>query len=84
MDQKEVLSKGKVELLVRRKGSLQRLTFFITREKISTGEVPYLTTDKQIELPELIRISEEYQLPVKSLDRKVFPRGKAANDFVNL
>jgi hypothetical protein len=62
----------------------QRLPFKIIREPFPTGPVPFLTSDRFIDLPELVRIAEEYGLPVKAKNGKVFPKGKGAHDFSGL
>jgi hypothetical protein len=63
---------------------LQRLPFKIVREETPAGPVPYLTTDRLIDLPELMRVAEETGLPNSSPTGKVFPKGKKSSDFAGL
>lgn len=62
----------------------QLLTFKLVRRDTSLGSVPYLVLDRFLDLSELMRVSEEYQLPVESPVGKVFPRGKKEIDFVGI
>lgn len=84
MDRDEILKKGEVEIRVKRAGMFQRLPFKVVREKTLGGPVPFLTTDRFIDLPELMRIAEETQLPINSPTGKVFPKGKKSSDFAGL
>ena len=80
----EVLKKGEIDVRVKRSGMFQVLTFKIIRKETPLGKVPYLSLDRFLDLSELLRIAEEYQLPVESPSGKVFPRGKKETDFVGL
>ena len=80
----QALSAGSVDIRVKRSGMLQLLTFRVVRHKTPSGEVPYLTLGKFLDLSELLRIAEEYQLPVQALNGKVFPRGKKESDFAGI
>ncbi len=82
--QKEALAKGEIDLRVKRTGMFQHVVFKVVRKKTPVGEVPYLTLDKFLDLSELMRISEEYQLPVDALNGKIYPRGKKETDFAGL
>ena len=82
--QKELLAKGEVELRVKRTGMFQKLTFRIVRHATPVGLVPYITLDKFLDLSELMRIAEEYSLPVQASNGKVFPKGKREMDFLGL
>lgn len=84
MNREEILKAGSIDIRVKRAGMLQVLTFKIEREPSPAGPVPYLTIDKFLETPELLRIAEESQLPVKSKGGKFFPRGKMSKDFAGL
>ncbi|MCX6773012.1 MAG: hypothetical protein NTV88_04550 [Candidatus Micrarchaeota archaeon] len=81
---KEILAKGEIELHVKRTGIQQRLIFKIVRHATPLGLVPYITLDKFLDLSELMRISEEYSLPVHAKNGKVYPRGKREMDFIGL
>lgn len=79
-----ILRKGSVELDVMRSGMRQKVEFKVVREEIPTGKVPYLFTDKIINMDEIHRVAREIGLPIISPIGKVFPPGKKANDFVGL
>ena len=80
----EILKKGKVDIKVRRAGVIQFQEFIVRRGMSPAGEYPYLFIDKFVDLSELIRIAEEYQLPVVAKNGSVFPKGKMAKDFAGL
>ena len=80
----EILSKGELELRVKRAGMYQTLTFKVVRHMTSVGAVPYLTVEKFVDLNELTKISEEYSLPVQAPNGKIYPRGKMELDFIGL
>lgn len=81
---KELLAKGEVDIRVKRTGMFQVLTFRIVRHATPVGLVPYITLDKFLELSELMRISEEYSLPVQASNGKIYPRGTKELDFIGL
>lgn len=81
---KTALEKGAVEERVKRFGIFQKLSFRLSRRKTPVGDVPYLVADRVVDLPELIRLSEEYGLPIDSPNGKIFPRGKKESDFAGL
>lgn len=80
----EALSKGEVSVRVKRSGMYQMLPFRLVRKKTPSGLVPYLVLDKFLDLSELVRVAEEYRLPVESPVGKVFPKGKKESDFAGL
>ena len=79
-----VLKKGEVDIRLKRMGMYQVLPFKIERRETPLGKVPYLCSDRAIEMPELVRIATEFDLPVCAQKNKVLPRGKMEKDFVNL
>jgi len=81
---KEALAKGEVDIRVKRTGMYQVLTFRIVKHATPVGMVPYLTLEKFLDLSELMRISEEYSLPVQASNGKIYPRGKGEMDFLGL
>lgn len=81
---KAALKSGEVMIRVKRMGMYQVLPFKVERYDSPGGKVPCLKTDRAIELPELLRISEEFGLPVCSKDSRVFPKGKMEKDFAGL
>ncbi len=82
--QREALSKSEVSVRVKRSGMYQLLPFKVIRKDTPNGKVPYLVLDRLLDLSELMRVSEEYQLPVESPVGKVFPRGRKETDFLGL
>ena len=81
---KEILAKGKAEIRVKRAGVIQLQDFFVKRGMSPEGEYPYLFIDKFVDLSELLRVSEEYGLPVTAKNGNVFPRGTSSKDFARL
>jgi predicted TIM-barrel fold metal-dependent hydrolase len=82
--QKEALAAQEISIRVKRTGIIQVLPFKVLRRETSLGKVPYLVLDRFLDLSELMRVAEEYQLPVQSPVGKVFPRGKKETDFLGL
>ena len=81
---KQALEKGETDVRAKRAGMYQKLTFKVVRKSTPSGDVPYLTLDRFLDLSELIRISEEYSLPVEAKNGKIYPRGKKESDFAGL
>ncbi|MCX6776396.1 MAG: hypothetical protein NTY73_00255 [Candidatus Micrarchaeota archaeon] len=81
---KDALKAGKVDIRVMRSGTLQFQEFVIKRLPLPIGQYPVLSVDKFIDMSELLRLAEEYQLPVSAKNGTAFPRGKTAKDFVGL
>ncbi|MCL5239229.1 MAG: hypothetical protein M1286_02020 [Candidatus Marsarchaeota archaeon] len=77
----EVIRQGSIKLRVNRSGMFQQLTFKVRMTKLGNIEYVELFTDRQIELAELAKISEETGLPVEASNGKAFPHGKSASDF---
>lgn len=77
----EILRRGFVDVKVFVSGLRQSHRLTIERERMAQGLVPFLVCKHYIPTPELLRLSEELQLPVKCRDVRVFPRGKMAGDF---
>ena len=80
----KVLEDGGIEIRVKRMGMYQVLPFKIERRETPLGKVPYLCSDRAIEMPELVRIANEFDLPVCAQKNKVVPRGKMEKDFAGL
>ena len=81
---KQALLSGGIEVRVKRSGMFQVLPFKVVRHKTASGEVPCLVLEKFLDLSELMRISEEYSLPVQAMNGKIYPRGKKESDFAGL
>lgn len=80
----EILAKGKAEIRVKRAGVHQRQDFLVKRGMSPEGQYPYLFIDKFVDLGELIRVAEEYGLPVTAKNGSVYPKGKSSKDFAHL
>ncbi|MCX8195033.1 MAG: hypothetical protein N3G22_02925 [Candidatus Micrarchaeota archaeon] len=82
--QKEAILKGEVSVRAKRAGAFQVLLLKVVRRQGPFGKVPFLVLDRHLDMAEIVRIAEEYQLPVESPVGKVFPRGKKESDFAGL
>ena len=80
----KALKNGGVDIRLKRMGMYQVLPFKVERLDTPLGKVPYLCSDRAIEMPELLRIATEFDLPVCAQKNKVVPRGKMEKDFVGL
>jgi len=80
----QILKQGSAELRVHRKGMFQRILFTVKKVHEPYGVYPMLSTDRIIDLREAVRLAEELQIPVEIPHSKIYPRGKAGNDFVHL
>lgn len=83
-NREEILRDGKVDVKVMRSGTLQFQEFTVKRIPSSMGAYAILEIDKFVDLPELIAVAEEVQLPIKAKNGFIFPKGKTAKDFVRL
>ncbi|NYZ78711.1 hypothetical protein H0N99_01035 [Candidatus Micrarchaeota archaeon] len=81
---KVALKAGKIDIKVMRSGTLQFQEFVIKRIPSPVGAYPVLSVDKFIDMSELLRLAEEYQLPVSAKNGTAFPKGKISKDFVGL
>ncbi len=81
---KVALKAGKVDIKVMRSGTLQFQEFVIKRIPSPVGAYPVLSVDKFIDMSELLRLAEEYQLPVSAKNGTAFPKGKTSKDFAGL
>ncbi|MEM3555433.1 MAG: hypothetical protein QXF56_01810 [Candidatus Micrarchaeia archaeon] len=81
---RDALKKGKVDIKVMRSGTLQFQEFVVKRIPSPVGAYPVLSIDKFIDMSELIRLAEEYQLPISAKNGTVFPKGKTSKDFAGL
>lgn len=79
-----ILKKGVAEIDVMRAGNRQKIEFRIEREDTPVGKVPYLSTERIIDLTELLRLAAEFDLPVKAPSGKFFPPNKKAIDYAKL
>ena len=84
MGRSQILKKGSVELDVMRAGMRQKIEFKVEYEGTPVGKVPYLSTERIVDLSELLRVAQENDLPVKAPSGKFFPPGKKAIDYIKL
>jgi len=81
---KDALKKEKVDIRVMRSGTLQFQEFMVKRIPSPVGAYPVLFVDKFVDMSELLRLAEEYQLPISAKNGTVFPKGKTSKDFAGL
>ncbi|MBI5046691.1 hypothetical protein HZC07_03080 [Candidatus Micrarchaeota archaeon] len=77
----EILKQGYVDVKVYVSGLRQAHRLTLVKENTPNGWVPYLVSKYYIPTQELLKLAEEFQLPVKHKDISVFPRGKMASSF---
>ncbi len=78
----EILDRGFVEVKVKVAGIWQKHKLMVEYEKTAFGKVYYLLArEKNIPAMELYRIANELQLPIKSPDAMIYPKGKGPSDF---
>lgn len=80
----EAIAKGSAVIRVKRAGTLQQVEFKVQRMRSPMGTYPVLLTEKFMDFSELVRIAEQFRLPVQAANATVFPRGTAAKDFTGL
>ena len=78
----EILKRGSVEVHAKVGGIRQRHTLKVVWEKTAWGTVPFCVSSFQLPASELLRLAQEIGLPIKCRGMVVFPKGKAAQDFV--
>jgi len=81
---KDALKKENVDIRVMRSGTLQFQEFMVKRIPSPVGAYPVLFVDKFVDMSELLRLAEEYQLPISAKNGTVFPKGKTSKDFAGL
>lgn len=82
ISKEDILKNGYAIVKVTVSGVRQTHRLNIARERESRGEFYYLTGRHPIPEVEMIRLAEELQLPIKSRDSMVFPKGKMKGDFI--
>ena len=80
----EVIRNGSVSIRVNRSGMFQFQTFKIKRVALGKEQFVELYLGKILDISELHRIANEFDLPVEAENGRAFPEGKGAKDFVNL
>ena len=82
VDKKDILKNGYVIVKVTVTGIRQTHRLNVVKERESRGDFFYLTGRHPIPENEMVRLAEELQLPIKSRDIIVFPRGTMKKDFI--
>ena len=78
----KVLKQGYVDVKVQVTGLRQSHRLTVVKEKTSRGILTYLSSKLYIPTPELVRLVEVLQLPIKHKETVVFPKGKMPKDFL--
>lgn len=84
VNREDILKNGYVIVKVTVSGIRQTHRLNVVRERESRGDFYYLTGRHPIPESEMIRLAEELQLPIKSRDTIVFPKGKSRRDFMEV
>lgn len=84
MNKDEILRKGYIITKVTVSGVRQTHRLNVVKEKSGAGNFYYLTGRFTIPQNEMLRLAEEFGLPIKSRDVTVFPKGKSKKDFVEV
>ncbi len=79
---KQGLNKGFIEIRVKVGGIYQRKLFRVSEINHTFGKFKCLIADNNVSPVEMLRISEEYKIPVKNSSATVFPKGKSVKDFI--
>ena len=82
ISKEEILKRGYVDVKLYVSGLRQSHRLKVVRERTPRGLIPFLVSDHYMPTPEMVRLAEELQLPLKQKDVVVFPRGKMAGHFV--
>ncbi|MEM4166443.1 MAG: hypothetical protein QW153_01125 [Candidatus Bilamarchaeaceae archaeon] len=84
MNKDEILKQGFVIVKVTVAGIRQTHRLDVVKEKSGNGYFHYLRGRHPIPESEMIRLAEELQLPIRSKDTLVFPKGKSRQDFTEI
>ncbi len=82
MNRDEILKAGYVDVKIQVTGLRQAHRLKVTMDKTKEGSIAYLTSDQRLPTPELVRLAEELQFPIKCKDLLILPKGKVPADFV--
>lgn len=84
MKKDEILRQGFVIVKVTVAGIRQTHRLDVVKEKNGSEYFHYLRGRYPIPENEMIRLAEELQLPIRSKDTIVFPKGKSRKDFTEV
>lgn len=79
---KEIIARGFIDVHVRVSGVRQCHRLIAIKEKTAFGLINCLSSRAEIPSFELIRVAEEFGLPIKTPSTIVFPKGKGPADFL--
>ncbi len=83
MEEKPQFEKDKkVTFRIKRGGMFQRIIFIMVEQPSPAGFYTLLVTDLQMDLPEISRLSNEINYPIKAKNGTVFPRGTSIMNFL--
>ncbi|MBI5227314.1 hypothetical protein HY988_01885 [Candidatus Micrarchaeota archaeon] len=82
MTREEILKTGYADVKMQVAGMRQAHRLKVTLEKTKDGFIAYLTSEQRLPTPELVRIAEELQFPIRCRGMLVLPKGKSPADFV--
>jgi len=83
MEEKPIFEKGKkIMYRVKRGGMFQRVIFTMVEEQSPAGMYTLLVTDLQMDLPEMARLSNEIDFPIKAKNGTTFPKGKSLMNYI--
>ncbi|MEW6749155.1 MAG: hypothetical protein AB1295_05600 [Candidatus Micrarchaeota archaeon] len=82
ISKEEILKRGYVDVKVYVSGLRQSHRLKVIRERTPRGLIPFLVSDHYLPTPEMVRLAEQLQLPLKQKDIVVFPKGKMAGHFI--
>mgnify|MGYP007060723296 CR=1 FL=1 len=83
MEEKPVFENGKkITYRVKRGGMFQRVIFTMQLTPSPAGNYMMLITDLQMDLPEMARLSNEIDFPIKAKNGTTFPKGKTLMNYI--
>lgn len=71
-----------LKIRVRKFGMFQNLVFRLTEEATGERKSFFYSTDKNVELAELERIANQYNLPFSAKNGRAYPKGKNSQDYL--
>ena len=77
----EILKKGFVDVKVFVAGLRQSQRLEVVKQTTAQGTVPFLVCKHYVPATELVRLAEEFRLPIRHKDTVVFPRGTTPSSF---
>lgn len=78
----EIIKQGQIKIKVKRAGMLQTLEFKVKKITIGHNYFIELFCDRIIDMNELLRIANELNLPIETLNGRAFPKNKSIKDFL--